>query len=188
MYLIVGIGNPGENYRETRHNVGFDVIDTLSDKLKINLNKNKFKGLLGEGRYNNKKIFLLKPMTYVNLSGESVLEITNFYKIPFENIIVVYDDISLDTGRIRIRKKGSSGGHNGMKSIIKNLGSDKFPRVKVGIGSPKHGLVPHVLGKFGKEDRILVDKAIKASSHALITLIDEGIEIAMTQYNNFNAI
>lgn len=186
MYLIVGIGNPGDNYKFTRHNVGFDTIDILSDKLRIDLNKNKFKGLLGEGRYKDEKIFLLKPMTYVNLSGESVMEIKNFYKIPLENIIIVYDDVSLDTGRLRIRKKGSSGGHNGMKSIIKNIGSDKFPRVKVGIGNPQHGLVTHVLGKFDQEDRLLVDKAMEAASDAILTIIEEGIEIAMTQYNRFN--
>ena len=152
MILIVGLGNPGKQYEQTRHNIGFDVIDYMANKYNIDVNREKFKGICGEGFIENKKVILLKPLTYMNLSGESIRELANFYKLEDDEIIVVYDDISLDIGRLRIREKGSAGGHNGIKSIIQNLGGDKFPRVKVGVGQPKDNLVNHVLGKFSKED------------------------------------
>ena len=146
MILIVGLGNPGKQYEQTRHNIGFDVIDYMANKYNIDVNREKFKGICGEGFIENKKVILLKPLTYMNLSGESIRELANFYKLEDDEIIVVYDDISLDIGRLRIREKGSAGGHNGIKSIIQNLGGDKFPRVKVGVGQPKDNLVNHVLG------------------------------------------
>ena len=136
MILIVGLGNPGKQYEQTRHNIGFDVIDYMANKYNIDVNREKFKGICGEGFIENKKVILLKPLTYMNLSGESIRELANFYKLEDDEIIVVYDDISLDIGRLRIREKGSAGGHNGIKSIIQNLGGDKFPRVKVAVGQP----------------------------------------------------
>ncbi len=164
MILIVGLGNPGKQYEQTRHNIGFDVIDYMANKYNIDVNREKFKGICGEGFIENKKVILLKPLTYMNLSGESIRELANFYKLEDDEIIVVYDDISLDIGRLRIREKGSAGGHNGIKSIIQNLGGDKFPRVKVGVGQPKDNLVNHVLGKFSKEDREHIEKVIPVVS------------------------
>ena len=137
MYLIVGLGNPGKEYDGTRHNIGFEAIDYMANKYNIEVNRIKFKGVFGEGFIDNKKVILLKPTTYMNLSGESIREVINFYKISNENIIVIYDDISLEVGKLRIREKGSDGGHNGIKSIIANLGSDVFPRIKIGVGQPK---------------------------------------------------
>jgi peptidyl-tRNA hydrolase, PTH1 family len=185
MYLVAGLGNPGREYEGTRHNVGFDVIDYLSGKLGVDVNKIKFKGLLGEYNFKGEKILFLKPSTFMNLSGESVREAAAFYKIPVENIIVIYDDIAIDAGRIRIRVSGSDGGHNGMKSIIYQLNSDKFPRVRVGVGAPKYGLVDHVLGRFSDEERKLVDEAVKASGEAVMEMIQNDVQTAMNKYNSF---
>lgn len=187
MYLIVGLGNPGEEYRGTRHNVGFDAIDIISKKYNIELNRVKFKGVYGEGFIDGKKVMLLKPTTYMNLSGESIGEVANFYKIPHEDIVVIYDDISLDIGKLRIRVKGSAGGHNGIKSIISCLGGDMFPRVKVGVGVPKGNLVSHVLGKFTPEERTILNKALEASSEAAITIMTKDTNEAMNKFNGFNA-
>lgn len=187
MYLIVGLGNPGEEYRGTRHNVGFDAIDIISKKYNIELNRVKFKGVYGEGFIDGKKVMLLKPTTYMNLSGESIGEVANFYKIPHEDIVVIYDDISLDIGKLRIRVKGSAGGHNGIKSIISCLGGDMFPRVKVGVGAPKGNLVSHVLGKFTPEERTILNKALEASSEAAITIMTKDTNEAMNKFNGFNA-
>ncbi|GAA0693942.1 aminoacyl-tRNA hydrolase [Clostridium cadaveris] len=187
MYLIVGLGNPGEEYRGTRHNVGFDAIDIISKKYNIELNRVKFKGVYGEGFIDGKKVMLLKPTTYMNLSGESIGEVANFYKIPHEDIVVIYDDISLDIGKLRIRAKGSAGGHNGIKSIISCLGGDMFPRVKVGVGAPKGNLVSHVLGKFTTEERTILNKALEASSEAAITIMTKDTNEAMNKFNGFNA-
>lgn len=187
MYLIVGLGNPGEEYRGTRHNVGFDAIDIISKKYNIELNRVKFKGVYGEGFIDGKKVMLLKPTTYMNLSGESIGEVANFYKIPHEDIVVIYDDISLDIGKLRIRVKGSAGGHNGIKSIISCLGGDMFPRVKVGVGAPKGNLVSHVLGKFTTEERTILNKALEASSEAAITIMTKDTNEAMNKFNGFNA-
>ena len=139
MKLIVGLGNPGKEYSGTRHNVGFAVIDELSNEYSIDVSKGKFKGVYGEGRINNERVILLKPLTYMNLSGESIKAVSDFYKIPVEDIIVIYDDISLPVGGLRIREKGSAGGHNGIKSIIAHLKTDEFPRIKVGVGSKPEG-------------------------------------------------
>lgn len=187
MFLIVGLGNPGSKYEKTRHNVGFDVIDLLSDKYNIQLNREKFKGIYGDGLIASQKVIMLKPGTYMNLSGESVREISDFYKIPPENIIVIHDDISLDCGRLRIRGQGSAGGHNGIKNIILNLATDKFVRIKVGVGQPDGDLVSFVLGRFPGEDRKKVEKVFDAVGMAAEIIIGEGIDKAMNKYNNFNA-
>lgn len=186
MFLIVGLGNPGKQYEKTRHNIGFDVIDYMADKYNIDVNREKFKGICGEGFIENKKVILLKPLTYMNLSGESIREFANFYKLEDDEIIVVYDDISLDIGRLRIREKGSAGGHNGIKSIIQNLGGDKFPRVKVGVGQPKDNLVNHVLGKFSKEDREHIEKVIPVVSDAIVEIVKNDAKESMNKFNGVN--
>ncbi|EHR1327612.1 aminoacyl-tRNA hydrolase [Clostridium perfringens] len=186
MILIVGLGNPGNQYEQTRHNIGFDVIDYMANKYNIDVNREKFKGICGEGFIENKKVILLKPLTYMNLSGESIRELANFYKLEDDEIIVVYDDISLDIGRLRIREKGSAGGHNGIKSIIQNLGGDKFPRVKVGVGQPKDNLVNHVLGKFSKEDREHIEKVIPVVSDAIVEIVKNDAKESMNKFNGVN--
>ena len=186
MILIVGLGNPGKQYEQTRHNIGFDVIDYMANKYNIDVNREKFKGICGEGFIENKKVILLKPLTYMNLSGESIRELANFYKLEDDEIIVVYDDISLDIGRLRIREKGSAGGHNGIKSIIQNLGGDKFPRVKVGVGQPKDNLVNHVLGKFSKEDREHIEKVIPVVSDAIVENVKNDAKESMNKFNGVN--
>lgn len=186
MILIVGLGNPGKQYEQTRHNIGFDVIDYMANKYNIDVNREKFKGICGEGFIENKKVILLKPLTYMNLSGESIRELANFYKLEDDEIIVVYDDISLDIGRLRIREKGSAGGHNGIKSIIQNLGGDKFPRVKVGVGQPKDNLVNHVLGKFSKEDREHIEKVIPVVSDAIVEIVKNEAKESMNKFNGVN--
>ena len=186
MILIVGLGNPGKQYEQTRHNIGFDVIDYMANKYNIDVNREKFKGICGEGFIENKKVILLKPLTYMNLSGESIRELANFYKLEDDEIIVVYDDISLDIGRLRIREKGSAGGHNGIKSIIQNLGGDKFPRVKVGVGQPKDNLVNHVLGKFSQEDREHIEKVIPVVSDAIVEIVKNDAKESMNKFNGVN--
>jgi PTH1 family peptidyl-tRNA hydrolase len=185
MYLIVGLGNPGDEYRHTRHNVGFDIIDLMAEKYNINLNRIKFKGICGDGTVLGEKVLLLKPSTYMNLSGESVAEAANFYKIPKENILVIYDDVSLPVGRMRIRQEGSAGGHNGIKNIILHMSSDVFPRIKIGVGQPQRGLVSHVLGKFPKEERELLGKVFVGAIEAAEILIKSGTAEAMNKYNGF---
>ncbi|WP_138203385.1 aminoacyl-tRNA hydrolase [Haloimpatiens lingqiaonensis] len=186
MYLIIGLGNPGKEYERTRHNLGFEVIDCIGDKYNIQLNRKKFKSICGEGLIGNEKVILMKPQTYMNLSGESLIEAVNFYKIKSDNIIVIYDDISLEVGRIRLRSAGSAGGHNGIKSIIANLNSDKFNRIKVGAGSPKGELVSHVLGKFSKEEREKIEKIIMVAADAAEGIVTKGINEAMNQFNGIN--
>ncbi len=186
MFLIVGLGNPGSDYRNTRHNVGFDIIDLLSEKYNINVNRAKFKGMYGEGYIGSEKVILLKPATYMNLSGESAAEAVNFYKIPKDRVLIIYDDISLETGRLRIRAKGSAGGHNGVKSIINHFGTDSFPRIKIGVGEPSHDLVSHVLGKFTKGEKEKLDKVYKASIEAVEKIIKEGTTEAMNIFNGFS--
>lgn len=187
MFLIVGLGNPGKEYDGTRHNIGFAAVDYIADKYNIELNRIKFKGVFGEGLINGKKVILLKPTTYMNLSGESIREVINFYKIQNEEIIVIYDDISLEVGRLRIREKGSHGGHNGIKSIISNLGSDIFPRIKIGVGAPKGNLVSHVLGKFSDDEIEILRETIKASAEAVEIMIKTDTKEAMNKLNGFNA-
>lgn len=183
MYLIVGLGNPGKDYEETRHNVGFDILDLVSQKYNIHMSRIKFKGMYGEGKIGNEKVVLLKPVTFMNLSGESVKEVCDFYKIPNEKVIVIYDDISLDVGRIRIRKSGSAGGHNGIKNIIFNLSTDVFPRVKVGVGAPRGDLISHVLGKFSNNDRVELEKVFNSVADAINCIIINGVSEAMNSFN-----
>lgn len=185
MFLIVGLGNPGREYDGTRHNIGFEAIDYLSRKYNIDVNKSKFKGVFGEGFIGGQKVILLKPTTYMNLSGESVREVINFYKIDNNNIIVIYDDISLEIGKLRIREKGSAGGHNGIKSIIANMGTDVFPRIKIGVGQPKGDLVSHVLGRFNKEEAEDLKEVIDASNKAVEIIIKNGAKQAMNELNGF---
>jgi len=185
MFLVVGLGNPGSEYSNTRHNVGFDVIDLLSSEYNISTNRIKFKGMYGEGNIGGEKVILLKPTTYMNLSGESITEVVSFYKIPKENIIVIYDDISLEVGRMRIRMNGSAGGHNGIKSIICHLSSEEFTRIKIGVGQPQGDLVAHVLGKIPKEQRENLQKVYEASMNAVETIIKLGAQEAMNKYNAF---
>jgi peptidyl-tRNA hydrolase, PTH1 family len=187
MYLVVGLGNPGDKYDKTRHNVGFDIVDLCQDKYNFQLNRTKFKGIYGEAIISGEKVLFLKPQTYMNLSGESVREICDFYKIPNEKIIVIYDDISLDPGFLRIRGKGSAGGHNGIKNIIMHLSTDVFPRIKIGVGQPKDGLIPFVLGRFSKEEREVVEIAFKAAVDAVEVIIKEGASGAMNKFNGFKA-
>ena len=187
MFLIVGLGNPGKEYDGTRHNIGFAAVDYIADKYNIELNRIKFKGVFGEGFINGKKVILLKPTTYMNLSGESIREVINFYKISNEEVIVIYDDISLEVGRLRIREKGSHGGHNGIKSIIANLGTDVFPRVKIGVGAPKGNFVSHVLGKFSEDEIEILRETIKASSDAVSIMLKSDTKEAMNKFNGFNA-
>ncbi|MBU3145888.1 aminoacyl-tRNA hydrolase [Clostridium sp. CF012] len=187
MYLVIGLGNPGDEYKHTRHNVGFDVIDLMASKYNVSANRVKFKGVYGEINISSQKVILLKPNTYMNLSGESVQQAASFYKIPSENIIIIYDDISLDVGKLRIRSKGSAGGHNGIKSVIANMASDIFPRIKIGVGQPERALIPYVLGRFDSGDRILVEKTFEASIKAVETIIVKGITDAMNEFNGFNA-
>ncbi len=187
MFLIVGLGNPGKEYDNTRHNIGFETIDYISNKYNIEINRKKFKGVCGEGFINNTKVILLKPSTYMNLSGESVAEAVKFYKLKKEEVIIIYDDISLEVGRLRIREKGSAGGHNGIKSIISHLASDVFPRIKIGVGQPKGGLVSHVLGKFNKEEIEVLKEVVEAASVGVETIIKDSAKEAMNKLNGFKA-
>ena len=187
MFLIVGLGNPGSQYEDTRHNIGFKVIDNIAKEYNIEINRQKFKGMCGEGFINGEKVILLKPTTYMNLSGESVREIVDFYKLSNEDVLVIYDDISLDVGRLRIREKGSAGGHNGIKSIIAHLGTDIFPRIKVGVGQPNVDLVNYVLGKFTKEEMEVLSESIDASTKAVKEIISSDVKTAMNIYNGFKA-
>ncbi len=156
-------------------------------KYNFSINRTKFKGVYGESSIANEKVIFLKPQTYMNLSGESVRSIIDFYKIPVENIIVIYDDISLEVGRLRIKGKGSAGGHNGIKNIISHLGTDSFSRIKVGIGEPAYDLVEFVTGRFSNEDREIIEKSFEAAVDAVSVIINEGINQAMNKFNSFNA-
>lgn len=186
MYIIVGLGNPGKQYEGTRHNIGFDVIDALADKYGISVIESKHKALIGKGIIAGHKAILVKPLTFMNLSGESIRQVLDYYKVDEkEELIVVYDDISLIPGGLRIRGKGSAGGHNGIKSIIQHLGHDSFPRVKVGVGEKPKGwdLADHVLGRFTVEERKKVDEAVKVAVEAVELMVTEGIDEAMNRCN-----
>ena len=186
--LIVGLGNPEPKYDRTRHNIGFDAVDTLAKAWQMSWKENKrFQGLFCEGvsPYGN-KIRLLKPLTYMNRSGQAVRAVTDWYKIPSHSVLVVYDDMDLPVGRLRIRLSGSAGGHNGMKSIISHLGSQKFPRLRIGIGKSdgKKQTISHVLGKFSKEETVVIDEVLYLSVKAVECSLKEGIEKAMSLYNS----
>ena len=185
MYIIVGLGNPGKQYEDTRHNVGFNAIDILAEEYGISVTKMKHKALIGEGRVGTEKVVLVKPVTYMNLSGESLAEIYNFYKVDTSNIVVIYDDIDLDVGKIRIRKKGSGGTHNGMRSIVKCLGTTDFPRVRVGVSKPEPGrdLANFVLSKFAPDEVADLKEGLEKSVLAIDSIIRENIDLAMNKYN-----
>ena len=185
MYVVVGLGNPGKQYDKTRHNVGFDVIDILSKEYGISVTKIKHKALIGEGRVGSEKVLLVKPQTYMNLSGETLIDIYNYYKVDLDKIIVIYDDIDLDVGKIRIRKKGSGGTHNGMRSIIKCLGSNEFPRVRVGVSRPLPGqdLANFVLSRFRKDEESDLETGLEKAYKSVDSMIRESIDIAMNKYN-----
>lgn len=184
LYIIAGLGNPGKQYENTKHNVGFLTIDVLAEKLGIRVSKIKHKALTGEGFISGEKVILVKPQTYMNLSGESIREILSFYKADPERLVVIYDDIDLPMGSLRIRKKGSAGTHNGMKSIIYQIVSEDFPRVRIGIGGERKGdLADYVISGFRKEDRKTVEDSILRAADAVICTVEKGIDIAMGEYN-----
>lgn len=185
MYIIIGLGNPGKKYEHTRHNAGFDAIDRLAEKHNIKIDKLKHKALIGEGRIGFEKVVLVKPQTYMNLSGESVVSVCQFYKPEFDHVIVMYDDIDLDVGKLRIRKKGSAGSHNGMKSIIKCIGTQEFPRVRIGVSKPPEGwdLADFVLSRFPKEQQKDLEESFERAALTVEEIIDSGIESAMNKYN-----
>lgn len=185
MYVVVGLGNPGKDYTNTRHNIGFNTVELLAKRNGIKLNKLKFKSIYGEGTIGSEKVLLVKPQTYMNNSGITVGEIVRFYKLPIENLIVIVDDIDIEFSSIRIKKKGSSGSHNGLKSIIYHLNDDNFPRVKIGIGKkhPNEDLANFVLGRFSKEETQSIEEAILSASEAVETIIKNDIDKAMNSYN-----
>lgn len=192
-YLIAGLGNPGTKYENTRHNAGFQSLDKLAEKLCVQVKEEKFRGLIGEAFHDGKKLILLKPQTYMNLSGESVAEAAAYYDMPPENILVIYDDINLAPGKLRVRLSGSAGGHNGMKSIVASLGSSQFPRVRVGVGmnevidsegnAHRIDLAQHVLAKLTGETRAAIEEAEEKAAEAALCILDEGMETAMNRYN-----
>ncbi len=185
-YIIVGLGNFGMEYNETRHNAGFMAVDRLVKKNGFDISKVKFKSKTGETLINGKRCLVLKPTTYMNNSGEAVADAMNFYKIPIENVIVIYDDISLEPGKLRIRRKGSDGGHNGIKSIIALTGSDEFPRIKIGIGkkpNPKYNLADWVLSKFSEGDKKALEPALENAVDSLNYIVEGNIDKAMNLYN-----
>ncbi len=185
MYLIVGLGNPENEYANTRHNMGFNTINEIAKNNNIKITKSKFKGLYETGIIQGKKVILLKPQTYMNLSGESIKEIVDFYNIQTEEIIVIYDDIDIEKGNIKIRKKGSAGSHNGMKSVIKELNTSEFGRVRVGIGQPefKNDMINYVIGNVPEEEQKILQQGVKKASEAVEEIIKNGIDIAMNKFN-----
>ncbi len=186
MYVIAGLGNPGDKYALTRHNVGFRTIDLLSDKYNISLTEEKHKGLFGKGVIEGEKVILLKPQTYMNLSGECIREVLDYYKVDEKDqLIVIYDDISLAPGKLRIRGKGSAGGHNGIKNIILHLGHDTFKRIKVGVGEKPKGydLADYVLGHFSKEEEDIMKDSFERASQAAVALMSESIDQVMNKFN-----
>lgn len=186
MYLIAGLGNPTKQYEHTRHNIGFDVITYLADKYHISMNTKKFQGICGSGVIEGQKVLLLQPQTYMNLSGNSVGEAAAFYKLaPASEIIIIYDDIALEPGNIRVRKKGSAGGHNGIKDIINHLGTQEFQRIRVGVGEkPAHyDLAAYVLGRFSAEDREKIEEAVAHAADAVRLMVQDETNEAMNLYN-----
>lgn len=184
MYIIAGLGNPGKEYAGTRHNVGYDTVDYLAEKYNVSLNKLKFNSVYGETNINGEKVMLVKPVTFMNRSGIAIKEILSFYKIPSENLIVIYDDIDISAGSLRIRPNGSPGTHNGMKSITEHVGNGNFPRVRVGIGrNPDMDLADYVLQKFSTADRDKINPIIEKAADAVAEIISGGTDSAMQKYN-----
>lgn len=185
-WLIVGLGNPGREYERTRHNVGFRVVEKLADKLGCKVDRLKFQGLYGQVSYQGKKLFLLKPQTYMNLSGRSVLQLSAYFNIPPQRIIVIFDDISLPPGRLRVRGDGSAGGHNGIKSIIAELGSQAFPRVKLGVGAkphPEQDLADWVLSTFSSAEERDLESALTRGAEAALMIMEKGVPEAANRFN-----
>ena len=189
-WLIVGLGNPGREYEKSRHNCGFRAMDLLADKLGCKVDRLRFQGLYSQCTYGEKKLILLKPQTFMNLSGDSVLQASAFFKIPPERIVVMFDDISLSPGRLRVRGDGSAGGHNGIKSIIARLGSQNFPRVKIGVGAkptPEYDLAAWVLGSFSAQDEKLLADSLKWAGEAALCVCDHGVSEAANRFNGKGA-
>ena len=185
-WLIVGLGNPGREYERTRHNCGFRALDILAENLNCKVDKLKFQGLYGQANYGGRKVYLLKPQTYMNLSGRSVLQLSAYFNIPPQRIIVLFDDISLEPGRLRIRADGSAGGHNGIKSIIAELGSQDFPRVKIGVGGkahPEQDLADHVLSAFSAGEEKALAVSLKNAADGALAIIDHGVPEAANRFN-----
>lgn len=185
-WIVVGLGNPGPKYDWTRHNVGFLVVDELADRANIPVQRVKYKALTNTTKLGGKSVLLMKPVTYMNLSGEAVGQAARFYKVPPERVLVISDDVSLPQGKLRIRRSGSAGGHNGLKNIIAHLGTDQFPRVKVGVGNkprPDSDMAAWVLGKFTGPDRETMKTAVKKAADAVTCLIEQGADKAMAQFN-----
>ena len=185
MYLIVGLGNPENEYASTRHNMGFCTINKLAKQYNIEVTKSKFNSLYGTGIIEGEKVVLLKPQTYMNSSGEAVIDFMDFYKLDLENLIIIYDDIEIEKGQIRIRKKGSSGNHNGMKSVISMLQSEEFTRIRIGIGKPEHSndMINYVIGKITEEEKEKLEPGIEKAKLATIEILKSGVDIAMNKYN-----
>lgn len=185
LVLVIGLGNPGTRYENTRHNVGFCTIDLLASKYGIKVSKLKHKALLGDGMIEGQRVVLVKPQTFMNLSGESVRELVEWYKVPVDSVIVIYDDIDLALGKIRIRPGGSSGTHNGMRSVIYQLQDDSFPRIRIGVGRPPEewNLVDFVLGSFGGEERPVIKESIIKAADAVAAIISSGTDTAMNKFN-----
>lgn len=185
MYLIVGLGNPEPDYSKTRHNIGFEVVNKISEKYNIKVKKTKFKALYGTGTINNEKVILVKPQTFMNLSGESVQEFVNFYKIENENILIIYDDIDTIPGKIRIKKSGGPGTHNGMKSVVGCLNTEEFMRIRVGIGTPefKGDLINYVIGHIPENEYNELQKGVNLASNAVEEILENGVDKAMNKYN-----
>lgn len=185
MFLIAGLGNPEGKYEHTRHNIGFRMVEALAERHNISFSDTKLKGMVGKGMIGGEKVVLVKPMTYMNLSGECIRAVCDFYKIEPEEVIILFDDISLDVGKLRIRKKGSAGGHNGIKSIIAHLNSENFMRIKFGVGDKPKGadLANYVLGHFTKDEEAIIEEKLKTVCDAVECMVTEGADSAMNKYN-----
>ena len=185
MYIIAGLGNPTKEYEGTRHNVGFDVIDRLSERYNIDVTMEKHRALIGKGMIAGQKVILVKPQTYMNLSGEAVHEAAQFYKIPADHVLVIYDDVSLPVGKLRVRPTGSAGGHNGLKSIIACLGSENFPRIKIGTGAPGEGgdMIDWVIGVPSQAERKVLVESFQRAIEAAECIIEHGCQKAMNDFN-----
>lgn len=185
MYIIAGLGNPTKEYDKTRHNVGFSVIDVLADRYNMDVSERKHKALCGRGAMEGQKVVLMKPQTFMNLSGESIRAAMDFYKAAPEDVLIIYDDVSLEPGQLRIRQKGSAGGHNGIKNIISHLGTQEFPRIKVGVGAkpPRMDLADYVLSRFSQGEQKLMEEAFKEAAEAAVMIMTEGLDRAMNHFN-----
>lgn len=185
MYLIVGLGNPEEEYNHTRHNMGFHVINQLAKKYEISMNRKKFEGIYGDGKIKDQKVILLKPQTYMNASGKSIIQFMHFYKLQPENVIVIYDDMDVEPGRIKIRKQGGPGSHNGMKSVIHEIQSQEISRIRVGIGRPEeqNQMIEYVIGEITSEEEKNLEEGVEKAKEAIGAILEIGIDKAMNQYN-----